>query len=194
MTDDFESLRRAIHSTSPITAADWKLFKPGLQYKRLRKGDYFVEEGKTYRYIGFVLRGALRAYHLVEGEEVNCNFYFEGQWPKAYHSFLTSRPSRIWIRAMEDCDLFLVPYDHLQNMFKKSKSWERFGRIASENAFVAAQERSDMLLLDKPGLRYHHLCMRQPELLERVPLYHIASYIGVKQPSLSRIRRRSAGK
>lgn len=194
MTTSFEQFRKAVNTISPITEEDWALCHPGLRSLQVPKDAHFIEEGKIYKEIGFVVKGLLRAYYLIDGEEINCQFFFEGHWPKAYHSFLTQTPSRMWIEAMEDTELLLISYDHLQYLFKESNNWQRFGRIASENAFVAAQLRNEMLLLDKPETRYQNLHHIHPEILDRVPLYHLASYIGVKQPSLSRIRRRLATK
>jgi CRP-like cAMP-binding protein len=185
-------IRDVIHAVSPITDEDWELMLPGLTYKTIKKGDHFVEEGKIYREIAFVIKGLFRSYYVVDGEEINTNFFFEGQWPKAYHSLLTREASRQWIQALEDAEIYTVSYTHLQNLFAQSKNWERFGRIAAENLYVASQERTEMFLLDDPETRYLKLSRLHPHLFERVPLYHIASYIGIKQPSLSRIRKRLA--
>ncbi|MGN7823298.1 Crp/Fnr family transcriptional regulator [Chitinophaga sp. 22536] len=171
---------------------DWQLCEPGLGLKTLAKSAFFVEEGKVYREIGFVVKGLLRSYYLVEGEEINTAFFTEGQWPKAYHSFLTQTASRQWIQALEDSELITISYKQLQYLFANSPAWERFGRIATENLYIASQLRSEMLLLEKPAERYINLVKTHPHLLERVPLYHLASYIGIKQPSLSRIRKRLA--
>lgn len=192
--DPYDKMRAAVHRTSPITDADWALCLPGLRLRRVRKGEHFIEEGKTYKEIGFVLSGLFRAYYLKDGEELNCNFYFEGQWPKAYHNFLAQTPSRMWVQAIEDSEIILISYDHLQFLFRESRSWERFGRVATEKAFVAAQLRNETLLLDTAEERYLNVQRLHPELMERVPLYHIASYIGIRQPSLSRIRSRLARK
>src|SRR5690349_8512764 len=88
--------------------------------------------------------------------------------------------------------VLVISYKHLQHLFANSPAWERFGRIATENLYVASQLRSEMLLLEKPAERYVNMTMTQTQLLERVPLYHLASYLGIKQPSLSRIRKRLA--
>jgi CRP-like cAMP-binding protein len=188
----FQIFRDAVNKISPIDEDDWQLCEPGLSLKTLNKSAFFVEEGKVYREIGFVVKGLLRGYYLVEGEEMNTAFYMEGQWAKAYHSFLTQTASRQWIQALEDVELITISYKHLQHLFANSPAWERFGRIATENLYVASQLRSEMLLLEKPAERYVNLTRTQPQLLERVPLYHLASYIGIKQPSLSRIRKRLA--
>ena len=188
----FQILRDAVNKISPIGEDDWQLCEPGLSLKTLDKSAFFVEEGKVYREIGFVVKGLLRAYYLIEGEEINTAFYMEGQWAKAYHSFLTQTASRQWIQALEDVKLITISYKHLQYLFANSPAWERFGRIATENLYVVAQLRNEMLMLEKPAERYINLTKTQPQLLERVPLYHLASYIGIKQPSLSRIRKRIA--
>lgn len=190
----YHRMQETVRTISPIGDTDWTLFQAGLQYQLIKKGNYFIEEGKTCNYIGFVLAGIMRAYYLVDGEEINCDFFFEGQWPKAYHSFLTGKPSRIWVQAMQDTQLFRIGFGHLQRMFTESRDWERFGRVVTERLFIASQERSDTLLLDKPETRYKNLSLNRPEILERIPLYHIASYLGIRQPSLSRIRSRLSKK
>ncbi|AXY73204.1 Crp/Fnr family transcriptional regulator [Paraflavitalea soli] len=190
MTHHYQQMLQAIRQISPMPDPDWQLCQANLEYRHISKGAYFVEEGNVYPYIGFVLQGLLRAYYLVDGEEINCQFYFEGHWPKAYHNFLTQTPSKMWIRAIEDTEVLLIRYDHLQALFQQSRHWERFGRIATENAFVAAQLRNEMLLLDDPETRYLKLTHIHPQILERVSLTQLASYIGIRQPSLSRIRRR----
>lgn len=192
MTAAYDNIRESVRKVSEITEADWELFRQGLRYMEIRKGVLFVEEGRTYKEIAFVIKGLFRAYYVIDGEEINTAFFFEGQWAKAYHSFLTQTPSRMWIQALENTEVFLVSYGHLQDMFSRSKNWERFGRIAAENIYVTAQLRNEMLLLDKPEARYLRLYRDHPGIFERVPLYHIASYIGIKQPSLSRIRKRLA--
>jgi CRP-like cAMP-binding protein len=190
MDQAYTFIRDTIQNISPITEEDWRLMQPGLTYKTIVKGDYFVEAGKIYREIAFVIKGLFRSYYIVDGEEINTAFFFEGQWPKAYHSFLTREPSRLYIQALEDAAIFTISYTHLQNLFTTSKNWERFGRIAAESLYVSSQLRAEMLLLDNPETRYLNLSRLHPQLFERVPLYHIASYIGIKQPSLSRIRKR----
>ena len=190
MVNQFQQLRTAVEHLSKLTDEEWALCEKRVRKMHLKKGEHFIEEGKTYKYIGFVVSGLLRAFYLVDGEEINCNFYFEGHWAKAYHSFLTRSQSRMWVTCMEDTELLLLSYDAIQELFSRSKNWERFGRLASEMAFVSSQLRTEMLLLDKPETRYLKLTEIHPQILERVPLFQLASYIGIKQPSLSRIRKR----
>jgi CRP-like cAMP-binding protein len=192
MYDDsyYQQIKAEVQRTSLILEEDWNLLYPLLRYSVVKKGDYFCRAGDISRDIAFVLQGVFRAYYIVNGEEVNCQFYLENQWVKVYHSFLSRSSSQQWVQALEDAQVFLLSYDAIQQLFTSTKNWERFGRIAAENAYITAQVRSESLLLDKPEARYVNLLHTYSHIFDRVPLYHIASYLGITQPSLSRIRRR----
>jgi CRP-like cAMP-binding protein len=190
MKERYAIMYEWLKKTTTISRRDWKLLEAGLKFKTFDRGEYFVREGMVHDEIGFVMKGAFRAYYIVKGEEANCEFFFEGQWVKAYHSFLTNTPSRMWIQAMEPSEVFIVKLSQLNHLFITSRAWERFGRIASERLYIRSQERAEMLLLESPENRYLALLRSRPDIFQRVPLYHIASFLGVKQPSLSRIRRR----
>ncbi|QJB39142.1 Crp/Fnr family transcriptional regulator [Chitinophaga oryzae] len=194
MTPEKQQVFDAVNAVHPVPPADWSLFEDTLRPAFFKRGTFFIEAGKVSHEIAFVLKGAFRAYYIIDGEEKCVDFFLEGQWAKAYHNFLSQSKSKIWVEALEDTAVFLVDYGTLQNLFDHSAYWERFGRLVTERLYTSSQQRAEALLLETAEQRYISLVMRHPQLIERIPLYHLASYIGVRQPSLSRIRKRLMSK
>ncbi len=95
---------------------------------------------------------------------------------------------------MTESDIVYIHYDHLQHLYKTSQAWERFGRIFAESALHAVMNNTEAILFKSPEDRYAELISIHPDIFKSVPLYHIASYLGIEGPSLSRIRKRMAAK
>src|SRR5258708_7661683 len=101
--------------------------------------------------------------------------------------------SETGIQALEETTLYLISYDNLQRLYADVKEGERFGRLAIEQVFLASIEQIRSLYADPPAARYQQFLATYPDLVQRIPQYYIASYVGVKPQSLSRIRKRLAG-
>lgn len=113
----------------------------------------------------------------------------------AEHTFLTSLKGLLTqttcpylIEALEDCELLVIDYERLLQLYSQSHAWERFGRLLAEQYFMINQSRSESLLTQTAEERYVDLLDNHPDILNRVSLGHISSYLGIKGPSLSRIR------
>ena len=98
------------------------------------------------------------------------------------------------IEALEDSELLVISHEHLQSLYPQSHAWERFGRILAEQYFIYSQSKSEAMMSQSPEERYVSLLNNFPDIANRVSLGHIASYFGIKGPSLSRIRAQMAGK
>ncbi|SJZ72351.1 cAMP-binding domain of CRP or a regulatory subunit of cAMP-dependent protein kinases [Chitinophaga eiseniae] len=194
ITPEKQQVFDAVNAVHPVSPGDWSAFEEKLRPAFFKRGTCFIEAGKVSQEIAFVLKGAFRAYYIIDGEEKCVDFFLEGQWAKAYHNFLSQSKSKIWVEALEDTEVFLVSYDTLQYLFSHSTYWERFGRLVTERLYISSQQRAEALLLETAEQRYISLVMNRSQLIERIPLYHLASYIGVRQPSLSRIRKRLMSK
>ena len=189
---DTHELKQAIGRVAPITEDDWQLLRPDLTSRSIRKGDFFNTQGTVCKSLGYSVRGSFRAYYLVGEKEINVGFFFEKNFVVAYQSFVTQQPCPMFVEALQDTELILISYQKLQALYRLSHRWEHFGRMVAETAFVFSQKRVEGFLFETPEERYLTMLREYPDIHARVPLYHIASYIGIEGPSLSRIRRRLA--
>lgn len=160
--------------------------------KRVKKNDFFLKEGAVCRHVGFIVKGVVRYYINKDGEEKIYGFGKEGDFICNYESFLSKQPSGKNIRHIEEGVLLTLSYEHLQLFYKNIRGGERFGRLISEHIFVEALRQITSLYTDSAEERYHNFLQVYPDLQQRIPQYCIASYVGVKPQSLSRIRKRNA--
>ena len=160
--------------------------------RRARAGDHLVRAGQVCRSITFVESGLLRYYYLVNGKEVTGNFFFESSFVGAFASFISQSPSKQFVDCLEDCVLWQATHEQLEQLYATVPALEKFGRKMAESLFVHAQNRTASLLLDTPDQRYANLLRNRPKVLQRVPQYMIASYLGFTPETLSRIRKRFA--
>jgi CRP-like cAMP-binding protein len=117
-------------------------------------------------------------------------FLAPGAWISDYRAFLCRTKSFMNIEALEDAEVFQLGYEKMQKLYTYGPKFERLGRLIAEKLFIVISERTSSLILETPEERYRQLIRNQPHLLEMVPLRQIASYIGVRPESLSRIRKR----
>ncbi|HEY3404516.1 MAG TPA: Crp/Fnr family transcriptional regulator [Ohtaekwangia sp.] len=189
-TPEYDQLRKYIASIFSITEEEWSFHRNLLSRKKLFKGEFLVEAGEVCNYVSFINRGSFRAYWDVDGHETTKNFFFENEYASDYESFLTRKPARINVKAMEDCELVELDYESVQSLYEQYPVWQKYGRLIAESLFLHLAQRSRDLLSKSPEELYLDLMHTRPHIIERVPLLHIASYLGVQPESLSRIRKR----
>ena len=158
----------------------------------LQPGEYFLEEGKICRQVGFIVQGLLRYFVTQDGVEKTFYFSREEEWVCNYRSFLPMQASDTSIQALEETRLCVISYDGLQRIYRDVAEGERFGRLAIEQVFLTSIEQIRSLYADGPEQRYRQFLSAYPDVAQRIPQYHIASYVGVRPQSLSRIRKRLA--
>ncbi|HEX8331341.1 MAG TPA: Crp/Fnr family transcriptional regulator [Segetibacter sp.] len=186
-----DHLLEAIKKFIKIDDREWQLLEPHLYEKKLKKHEYFAEQGKVAKDIGFVLNGNMRHYYTHDGEEKTTYFYFENHFVAAYISCITNTPSQLTIQALTECELLVFPYAIMKKLYEQSHTWERFGRLLAEYLATGLEERMAGLLLLSPEERYKQLLEgNKDKILERIPQHYIASYLGITPVSLSRIRNR----
>jgi CRP-like cAMP-binding protein len=141
--------------------------------------------------VGFVAQGLFRMVYLVDGEERTKDFQSEGQFTGSLASLLIGTPARFSVVAMEPSVLLEIRRERLFELSDHYPVWDRMRRNYAEQLFLYKEAREASLLLDSPDARYLQFLRERPDLLQRSPLKHIASYLGVTPEALSRIRRRT---
>lgn len=154
------------------------------------KGDYFIREGQYNNFVGFIVKGCLMCSFNKDGKEYIEEFSFENEFITDYRSLLTDTPSDKNIICLEDSELLVIQYSEMQEMYKLKPIYERVGRLVAESLFMNWQEKAKSFLLDDAEERYLKLIEQKPTLVQRVPQYLIASYLGVSPETLSRIRKK----
>lgn len=177
-----------------LTEEDCALFLPLLKTKRYKAKDYILQEAKVCQEIGFINQGCFRTYYLADGKEINTQFVFENEFVVDYDSFLQEKPSRYFIQALEDAEIVSFNLSALQNAYELSHNWERFGRIMAEQSYKITTQRVESFLFLDGEQRYLDLLKSNPQIFNRIPLYHISSYLGLERESLSRLRKKIAEK
>lgn len=158
--------------------------------KSIKKGDFFLAEGQICKQVGFIVKGLMRYYINHDGEDKTYAFAQENDFICNNESFIPQTPSTKIIQAIEDCELLQISYDDLQIFYKSIRQGERFGRLVIEQVFIQTLQDLSSFYTDTPEYRYEKFIKKHPDLQQRISQYHIASYVGVKPQSLSRIRKR----
>jgi len=154
----------------------------------LSKNEYLLTEGKICRHLYFLEQGALRGFYNLDGKEITYWFGFEKDFVTSFHSFITQQPAVENIQLLEGSILWSISKDTLASLFDQYHEIERLVRIVYEKYYIRLEERFVNAQFKTASERYENLLRQTPYLLERVPLGHIASYLGISQETLSRIR------
>jgi len=165
-------------------------FLTKLSVKSFRKKELVLQEGEVCNHAYFINQGCFRYYYNVDGQENTAQFFFENGWYTDYDSFLTGKPTQQNIETLEPSELLLLSSKDLHDLYVEIPKFERFGRLMAENAFLGIRQRSEMLENQTAEERYLKLMKERPKVFERIPQHYIASYLGIKPQSLSRIRKR----
>jgi CRP-like cAMP-binding protein len=185
-------LRAFIEKVVRIDEKDWEDFQQCLSYQTMKKKEHFLREGQICRQIGFIVKGYVRLYYLLNGEEITKDFNFENFFCGSWASFSMQQPSRFNIIAMEDMELYTFGRDDLYRLLDEHPSLQKLGRIWMENMFIRKELREASFLLDTAEKRYTDLLEQNEEMVQRVPLKYLASYMGMTAETLSRIRAQAA--
>lgn len=187
-------LIKTIQQHIPLSSGEEGLITSLFRERKLEKGQHLLKAGEICKHIVFIKTGLVRYYFNNDGEERTSYFNREGEFVCNYASYLPQKPSDINIQALEVSTVYTISHANMQLFYEQVKHGERFGRMAIEAVYVNAISQVASLYNDPPELRYQIFLSRYPDLGQRIPQYLIASYVGVKPQSLSRIRKRLAGK
>ena len=179
-----------IKSIVSLNTAEEDAFVSILEKKKISKKDFLLKQGQISDKIYFINQGCMRLFYDINANENTIHFLFSSNWHIDYESFLTGKPSNENLQAIEPCDVIFLRKKDLYDLYNRFPVFERLFRVMAENAFLDLSRMNRMLINQEPEQRYQELVKQSPELFDRIPHYYIASYLGVKPETLSRIRKR----
>ena len=183
-------MRNYLKSFNILTDDDIDSFESKVTYKKLKKGDFFIKEGKTSKEIAFVISGLFRSfYYSSSEEEVTYCFTFSNSFVSAYSSFLSQTKTVENIQALTHIELLIISRDEILKLEKSSTNWLLFFKFIAEQEYIKMEKRIFILQKESAEKRYEDLLTNQPEYLQLIPLNYLSSYLGITQRHLSRIRK-----
>jgi len=187
-----ESLIKYIKSyaTTPLTDNEITLIKNTFVPKKIRKRQYFLQEGQVCKYGAFIVKGAMRQYSVDDkGVEHTVQLYIENWWAADRESYVMLTPSVYNIDAWEDTEMLLITRADQLNFFNPIPAIVEMSRKLDERNYIATQKRLNSSISFSAEKRYSDLANTYPEFLRRFPQHIIASYLGITKETLSRIRK-----
>lgn len=158
-------------------------------FRSVKKGTVLLKHAQKSKEGYFVLKGCIRTYYIMDGEEKTTGFYteMEGHTPNCV---LSKEPSEYYIATSEDSVITVSNPGMEAEMFQKFPKFETLCRVMSEELLAKQQINFDDFKTSSPEKRYMNLIEKRPNLIQRVPQHQLASYLGIKPQSLSRLRAR----
>ena len=180
-----------------LTEEETKVITEDIRIRNYKKGTILLQDGEISKEGYFILKGCIRQYCIIDGEEKTTNFYTEEQWVLSRKSYTQKIPANHYFSCIEDCILLIGNIEKESKFYNKISMFPRLQSLTRsfmEKEISMYQEMLSTYITDTPETRYLKLLKTRPELIQRIPQHQLASYIGVKPESLSRIRKRILGK
>ncbi|MBO9701452.1 MAG: Crp/Fnr family transcriptional regulator [Sporocytophaga sp.] len=186
-----ENLIEFLEQVELLSEESKEILRSFLYIEKLKKGSFFLELGAICNKIGFVKSGIIRVQFFNEsGEEFTRYFINEKHFAVDLTSFNDRSPSKEYLQALTDMELVIITREAMEYFSTAISNWDSIIRKLTEKALLEKLKLSNEMVLDDAYTRYHKLMERQPGIVQRIPLNIIASYLGVSQYTLSRIRNR----
>jgi CRP-like cAMP-binding protein len=190
MTWDRQTLIQFIKDTYPISDYAAKLIAENFERKDLSKNILTLKEGKINSDYIFLESGYMRSFVLdTDGNEVTTNIYKPKQIVFEVGSYFQRKPSTENIETITECTVWVGKYESFQNLFHSLPEFREFGRAILVKGFISFKERTIAMITQKAEQRYEKLLKDNPDVFQHVPLKYIASYLGITDSSLSRLRK-----
>lgn len=156
--------------------------------KDMEKGEILLKEGQVSQHFVIVGKGMVRQFYYKNGKDVTEHFSYEGDIVICIESVLKQEPTRLMVEALEAGTIYLIPADKLLKLSRASWEVNMFYRKMLEYSLIVSQVKADSWRFEAARERYLHLLKNQPEVIQRAPLAHIASYLLMTPETLSRVR------
>lgn len=192
--NDFEKFKTTLSQFQILNDKDFELAFTFLTPYKLSKKEHFINFNQRITHLGFVIKGVFRTYYVNDkGSEITTCFCSENNFINSMQAALTQNCSTIAIQALESSDIIIISFDDINKLYSLSKNWlalaHHITQIGIINSFNSLKYFSEKEALDK----YNDFMKRSPELVNRVPMQYLASYLGISKETLSRVRKKQTG-
>jgi len=183
-----QQLLAHINNYYPLSEAAQNALPDRFEKITLSKNEYLLTQGQVCRHLYFLEKGALRGFYNSDGKEITHWFGFENDFVTSFHSFITGAPAVENLQLLKGSILWAISKEKLTGLLDTHHEIERLLRIAYEKYYIRLEERFVNAQFKTAKELYENLLQQTPHILETVPLGYIASYLGISQETLSRIR------
>ena len=164
-------------------------FQGIMKLNTYKKNDKLHETNQMCNHLYIIQKGIARAFYYKDGKDITAHFAFENESITAIDSFIQRKKSKYVIEVLENSEVVSISHQDLHNLLDKKPEYEKFGRLFLEQIYVDLADRIEDLLFFTAKERYEKLIKNNAMILQRVNLGHIASYLGITQETLSRVRK-----
>jgi CRP-like cAMP-binding protein len=193
--EPLQRFRIFLESLVRIPSDQWSHIESRLHVRRYEEGEILLRQGEAAAKIFFVCQGLLKTTILEKsGSQYTKGFVWENGLAAPYVAILTARPANLGILALEQSQVLEIPAELIPKLYQNHMCWQELGRKIAEALLVERERREYQFVAWNATERYEAFTREYPELLRRVPLYEIASYLGITPVALSKIRAKKASK
>ncbi|GAA5022525.1 DNA-binding protein [Marivirga lumbricoides] len=178
---------------SHATAEELAIISSQLSIKAYSKKECFFKSGEIQTHMGYVCEGLLRRYYINEkGNKITTGFVKENEYATDYPAFIRQKPTKYFMECLEPSVIIHLSYQDIQKGYQKFKNNEKYGRLIAEKVLTIQTDRVESFLFESAEERYLRFLDENPDLINRVSLSHLCTYLGIERQSLSRIRSKMA--
>lgn len=187
--DEFSQITDYVSRFIDLSEEEKNNFVSKLRFKKVKKKQFIVQPDFVCKYRSYVVEGALRAYLVGnDGQEHTIALAIDDWWISDFNSYIYQKPATLFVEALENSSIVQITYEDEQRLLQENPKFERFFRIITQRGFAYLQRRI-LSNLSKPAEeRYHEFAAQYPKLLQKVPQYAIASFLGITPVYLSQLR------
>lgn len=167
-----------------------KYIVENIPVRSFKKNHVLLATGETSKEFYFILKGAVRLYYKSEIEEKTAFFYFENMFVSSYESFTKQVPSKHYLETIEESFIAIISFETAYKLLELFPKFDFLARIMMEEELIVYQEIISSFVTQNAEERYLKLVKENNQLLQRIPQYQIATFLGVTPETLSRIRKR----
>jgi CRP-like cAMP-binding protein len=191
---NFSAFKTFIAKTGGLSESSWALLEGILESREIQKGELTLAEGQACRFIDYIESGSIRAFYNKDGAEFTTGLFTQGVCITNMQSLSKESASELNLQANELSVVTRFYKDNLIALYAKSPELQALGRSVLESMVINENSWKEMYTLYDPNERYEFLLRKAPEIILKFPMQNIASFLGIRRETLSRIRNRSRSK